>query len=204
MKKIIVICKGGFGIEMQVYLKDAFPESSGYRLERVQDLFPDDEFAVQPDEVFVVANGEPAIKAKLVRKIEKAGGTLLTVIHPTCYVASTATIGVGAILCPFAFIGPYAVLAPHVTMNVHSGCGHNARIGSFSVISPYASVAGAAQVGERAFLGSYAFVAPEKKVGDNTKLSAGAFALENIPANALALGNPARYIADYFSTEPKK
>ena len=204
MKKIIVICKGGFGIEMQVYLKDTFPESSGLYFERVQDLYPDDEFVVQPDEVFVVANGEPAIKAKLVQKIEQAGGTLLTVIHPTCYVASTATIGVGAILCPFAFVGPYATLAPHVTMNVHSGCGHNAKIGSFSVISPYASVAGAAQVGERVFLGSYAFVAPEKKIGDNTKLSAGTFALDDIPAHALATGNPARFFAGYFATEVKK
>src|SRR6266498_2441047 len=114
MKKIVIICKGGFGNEMQEYLQEAFPETSGYRFDRIQDLFPDDELIVKPDEFFVVANGDPLVKARLVKKIQHAGGTLLSVIHPTCYVASSATVGEGAILCPFAFVGPYATLAPHV------------------------------------------------------------------------------------------
>ena len=199
MKKIVIICKGGFGIEMQDYLSDAFTASSDYRFERIQNLFPDEEFIVAPDEVFIVANGDPVVKAKLVKKIEQAGGRLLSVIHPTCYVAKSATIGAGAILCPFAFVGPHAVIAPHVTLNVHAGCGHNARIGSFTVFSPYASAAGAAEIGAGVFLGSYAFVAPEKRVGHHAKLSAGACALADVPDNALAIGNPARVISNYYS-----
>ena len=198
MKKIVIICNGAFGKEMQIYLQDAYAGSREHRFERIQDLFPEDAFAVQPDEVFVIANGEPEVKAKLAQKIEKAGGAFLTFIHPTCYVAPTATIGVGAILCPFAFVGPGAVLEPHVTMNVHSGCGHNARLGTCSVLSPYASVSGAATLEERVFLGSYAFVAPEKRVGAGAKVSAGAFAMADVPARGLAVGNPARVIADYF------
>ena len=109
MKKIVVICKGGFGKEMLDYLSDTFSADSGYEFERIQDLFPDDELIVKPDEVFVVANGDPAVKARLVKKIEQAGGQLLSVIHPTCYVAKTATIGPGVIMCPFAYVGPGAV-----------------------------------------------------------------------------------------------
>ena len=199
MKKIVVICKGGFGNEMRDYINDTFSEASGYRLDRIQDLFPDEELSVQPDEVFVVANGDPAIKAKLVRKIQQAGGSLLSVIHPTCYVAKSATVGEGAILCPFAFVGPYAVLAPHVTLNVSAGCGHNARIGSFTVLSPYSSAAGAANLGEGVFLGSYAFVAPEKTIGNHSKLSAGAFALADVPEKSLAIGNPARVLTGYYA-----
>jgi acetyltransferase-like isoleucine patch superfamily enzyme len=100
---------------------------------------------------------------------------------------------------PFAFVAPGAVLAPHVTMNVRCGCGHNARIGSYPVLSPYASVAGAAELGEGVFLGSYAFVAPEKRVGNHSKLSVGAIAHKDVPENALAVGNPARIIANYHS-----
>jgi acetyltransferase EpsM len=92
-----------------------------------------------------------------------------------------------------------ALLAPHVTMNVHCGCGHNARIGSYSVLSPYAAVAGAVELGEGVFLGSYAFVAPEKHVGNHSKLSAGAITHNDVPENALAVGNPARIIANYYS-----
>jgi sugar O-acyltransferase (sialic acid O-acetyltransferase NeuD family) len=199
MKKIVVICKGGFGNEMQEYLDDTFAANSGFRFDRVQDLFPDDELIVQPDEVFVIANGDPGIKSTLVKKIEQAGGQLISVIHPTCYVAKSATIGVGAILCPFVFVGPGAVLEPHVTMNVHSGVGHNVRVGSFSVLSPYVSVSGFATLGEGAFLGTHAFVAPEKTVGKYAKLSAGAFAYCDVPDNALALGNPARVLTNYYS-----
>lgn len=199
MKKIVIICNGGFGQEMQVYLKDAFPAPSEFRLERIQDLFPDDAFTPKPDEVFVVASGDPAVKATLVTKIENAGGVLITVVHPTCYVAPNAKIGAGAILCPFAFVGPEAVLEPHVTMNVHSGCGHNAHLGRYSVLSPYASVSGAAEVGAQAFLGSHAFVAPKTRVGEKAKLASGAHVMTDVPAKALALGNPARCIADYFT-----
>jgi hypothetical protein len=42
MKKIVVICKGGFGKEMLDYLSDTFSADSGYEFERIQDLFPDD------------------------------------------------------------------------------------------------------------------------------------------------------------------
>jgi sugar O-acyltransferase (sialic acid O-acetyltransferase NeuD family) len=199
MKNIVIICKGGFGTEMQDYLSDTFAADSGYRLGRIQDLFPDDELIVSPDEVFVVANGDPLVKARLVKKIEQAGGELLSVVHPTCYVAKSASIGAGAILCPFAFVGPGAVLAPHVTMNVHSGCGHNARIGSFTVLSPYASASGAVELGECVFLGTHAYVAPEKRVGHHAKLSAGAFALADVPDRALAVGNPARIFANYYA-----
>lgn len=199
MKKIVVICDGGFGREMQTYIGDAFPEGSGFVLDRIQDLFPEDPFVPAPDEVFVVASGETGIKAQLVKKIEAAGGTMLTVIHPTCYVASSAIIGRGALLCPFVFVGPFAELAPHVTMNVHSGCGHNAKLGSFSILSPYASVSGASELGEQVFMGTHSYVAPEKKVGAHSKISAGGFAVEDVPADSLAMGNPARVLHGYFA-----
>src|SRR5260370_7096136 len=170
MKKIVVISKGGFGKEMLDYLSDTFSADSGYEFERIQERFPDDKLMVKREEVFVVPNGDPAVKARLVKRIEQAGGQLLSVIHPTCYVAKTATIGPGVIMCPFAYVGPGAVLAPHVTMNVHCGCGHNARIGSYSVLAPYAAVAGAAELAEGVFFRSYPFLAPKKHLGNPSTL----------------------------------
>jgi hypothetical protein len=43
MKKIVVICKGGFGKEMLDYLSNTFSADSGYEFERIQDLFPYDD-----------------------------------------------------------------------------------------------------------------------------------------------------------------
>jgi sugar O-acyltransferase (sialic acid O-acetyltransferase NeuD family) len=192
MKKIVIICKGGFGKEVLAYVHDAFPHGSDYRFDRIHDLFPEEEFHPQPDEVFIVANGEPAVREKLTRRIEKAGGTLLTLIHPTCWVAKTATIGNGAILCPYSSVGPDAVLAAHVILNVYAGCGHDARIGSFATFCPYSVAGGAAKIGERVFLGSHAFVAPKLTVGNDSKISAGAIVLRNVPAKSLAMGNPAQ------------
>jgi hypothetical protein len=34
------ICRGGFGKEMLDYLSDTFSADSGYKFERIQDLFP--------------------------------------------------------------------------------------------------------------------------------------------------------------------
>ncbi|MBI3132459.1 MAG: hypothetical protein HYZ13_14175 [Acidobacteria bacterium] len=198
MKKIVIICKGGFGGEMQIYLQETYPEGSGYVVDRVQELFPEDDFRPAPDEVFVVANGEPRIKAALVRKIEAAGGEIISMIHPTAYVAPNAKVGHGAILCPFAFVAPFAELEPHVTMNVHAGTGHNSKLATFVVLSPYASVSGAAELGTEVFMGTHSYVAPVVKIGARTKISTGAFAVVDIPANALAIGNPARVFPNYF------
>jgi acetyltransferase-like isoleucine patch superfamily enzyme len=199
MKRIVTICKGGFGGEMQIYLREAYPEGSGYVVDRVMDLFPDDDFRPAPDEVFVVANGEPRIKAALVKKIEAAGGEIISMVHPTAYVAPNAIVGKGAILCPFAFVAPFAELEPHVTINVHGGTGHNSKLASFVVLSPYASVSGAAELASEVFMGTHSYVAPLVKIGARTKISTGAFAITDIGPNCLAVGNPARVFENYFS-----
>ena len=67
-------------------------------------------------------------------------------------------------------------------------------------MSPYASVSGAVELGEQVFMGTHSYVAPEKKVGTRSKISAGAFALEDVPEGSLAVGNPARVLNAYFTT----
>lgn len=198
MKRIVVIGNGNFGQEAQIYVRDAFPEGSGYVLDRAQDLYPQDPFEPSADEVFVVAHGDPTVKASLVQRIEAAGGTMLTVIHPTCYVAPNAVIGRGALLCPFVFVGPKANLAPHVTMNVHSGCGHNAELGMYAVISPHVSISGWAEIGERVLMGTHAYVEPRKKVGARSRVSAGGLILEDVPEDSLVLAATSRTIAGYY------
>ena len=192
MKNIVIVCKGGFSKELIEYIADIYPSPHAeYRLKDVRDLYPQDELRIAPDDVFVVAVGDPMVKRSLVERIRGAGGGFLTLIHPHAHVSPSARVGEGSIVSPFAFVGPDSILAEHVTLNLHAAVGHDARVGSYTVMSPYAFAAGRASIADGVFFGAHAMVAPGISVGRNTKLAAGAICLRDVPANSLAMGNPA-------------
>jgi acetyltransferase-like isoleucine patch superfamily enzyme len=77
-------------------------------------------------------------------------------------------------------------------LNVYATCGHDSQAAACAVLSPYASLGGGAKIGTRVFMGSHSFIAPKITVGDDCKIAAGAMCFRDVPANSLAMGNPAQ------------
>lgn len=190
MKKLYIVCTGGFAREVSAYIQDILVDSQDIRLEGMVEP-TDEQYLNDRSALYTVASGYPHVKKQIIEKLEVAGCEVISLIHPKAQVASTAKIGRGVIISPFCYVGPDAVLDPHVTIGPNSTIGHDAVVGSFTILSPHTFLGGWSQVGSSCFFGGHSMLAPKFKVGEHSKISAGAICLKDVEAYSLAVGNPA-------------
>lgn len=204
MYDIIIVGAGGFGREVYLWAKDAFPTNE-FKIKGFISANPkaldgldidvgilgnDNTYQVQEKDRFLFAIGKIAAKKRIITNLQNKGVKFLTLIHPTAIVADTAEIGEGVIICPFVTVTDHAQIGDFVKMNCYSFCGHNAKIGKYSILCPYAVVNGYAILEDEVFLSTHATVAPYRKVGFRSKISANSAAMYNIPAHTLVYGVP--------------
>ncbi len=215
MSRIVVYGGGALGLEAISYLKDLQLQdpSANERHElvgiidegvaRVSDAEAiygsslsswksEDEVHWKPGDRILIAVGEPVVRYKLFKRLSAKKLEFFTLIHPSAYVASTATIGQGVLIAPFSFVGPFTNIGDNIVLNTYASAGHDCIIGCSSVLSPYAALNGSAKVGKAVFLGSGSIVLPSVTVGENSKVSAGCVLSRDVEANSLAAGNPVK------------
>jgi sugar O-acyltransferase (sialic acid O-acetyltransferase NeuD family) len=145
-----------------------------------------------PEVRIAIAVGDPDARFRLSREVRAAGRRLATVVHPTAYVAPTATLADGVVLCPFVFVGPFARIGESVILNTYASAGHDAVIGAGSTLSPYSCLNGSSEAGRACFLGSGAILSPKSRIGDGSKISAGSIFNGEAEPGSLVHGNPAK------------
>lgn len=210
MFDLVIVGAGGFGREVLQYIKDAI--AAGGLDARVKGFLDDEKsreelaaFGVdtpilstvdaanpEPNERYVIALGEPIARAVLHGRLSLVGANFITLIHPSAYVAPSAEISEGAIICPFAFVAVNAYLGINVVLNTYASVGHDCRIGAHTVLSPYAAVNGWSVLEDQVIMGTSAVITPRIAIHRGAKISAGSVVYHDVPEGALALGNPAR------------
>lgn len=203
---VLVIGAGGFGLEVAQYALDASSSGWPFRLtgflddgvppgtEVVQglDVVGGTDGAMLARQNLLIAIGDSDIRTRIARRVRQRGGRLVTLIHPTAYIAPTAQIGSGALICPFATVSARAVVESDCVLNNYACVGHEAHLGDGSVLSPYSALLGRSKVGRSCFLGAYAAVGPGVSIGASSKLAAGSIALRDASAGSMLVGNPAK------------
>lgn len=208
----VIIGGGSFAIEVATYLHDiwrADPEKAG----RVTDVVATGQIRLENltailgsapsvhedfrsvtrlfEKLCVIAVGDPLLRYRFMQELVSIGARFGSVIHPTAYVAPTATIGDGTIACPMAFVGPFAETGMNCAINVKAVVGHDAVLGDCAVLSPGADINGYGGAGECAFLGAGAIISPKASLGAFSKLSAGSVLNRITDEGFLMHGNPA-------------
>lgn len=205
--EVAIIGAGGFGREVLQYCADA--QKAGWP-HRVVGFVDDRSDALDAYDIpvpvlcglgdignisvaaFIIALGDPVTRGVLAKLVEHLDRVLVSLIHPTAYLAPTAQIGAGVVLCPFTLVAARATVGPNVAVNVYSSIGHDAHVGEHSVMSPYSAVTGDVSVGGETFLGTNCSIAPGTKVGYRSKISAGSVVTHDAEAGSLLIGNPAK------------
>lgn len=205
-KKLVIVGAGGFcrevinwaidalangGAPIRGYLVDPHFErlSENYGLPWISGL---DDYQPQPGDACLLAVSDPTIKREMVMRLLERGATFTSLVHPTAVVAKTASVGFGAIICPFGLISADVVIEDYVTVNSMSSIGHDSRIGSYSTLSGHVDITGGVIVGESVFFGSGARVLPKLKIGDNSKIGAGAVIVRSVIAGSTMYTTPAK------------
>lgn len=149
-------------------------------------------FQPQPNDLCVVAAGEPSTKRLLVTALRSSGARFATLVHPTAVVARTARLGEGNILCPLSFVSADARLGDFVTVNGLSSVGHDVVLGDFSTLSAHVDLTGGVTVGEDSFFGTGAKVVPGVRIGRQARIGAGTTIMRTVPDGATMFALPAK------------
>jgi hypothetical protein len=92
-----------------------------------------------------------------------------------------------------AVIGSNAVLGDYALVNRGALIGHDDRIGKYCTIGPGANIAGNVEFGDDAFIAQGAVIGRERmKIGSGAVVGAGAVVLQDVNANDMIAGIPAK------------
>jgi sugar O-acyltransferase (sialic acid O-acetyltransferase NeuD family) len=145
---------------------------------------------------FLIAIGSDKGRDRLAihAELQKHGLKPLTVTHPTAFVAADTEIGPGCQVLANSSVCAGVRLGSETIINTNASVDHECLIGSGVHVGPGATLAGCVEVGDNAMIGAGAVVLPRVKIGADAVVGAGAVVTRDLPAGAVAYGNPARLI----------
>ncbi len=149
---------------------------------------------LRPDLEVLIAIGNPKTVLALAYRLKSLKVVSPRVVSALAVVSPRATLGLGCLIFPQAFVSTGAVLDEHVTVNVGASISHDAKVGRGVLLNPGARLAGGAVVGDGAMIGMGARVIQGKRVGAGCVVGAGAVVIDDIPDGATAVGVPARVV----------
>jgi sugar O-acyltransferase (sialic acid O-acetyltransferase NeuD family) len=206
IEDLIIIGAGQFGRETFTWAIQAIARGAPFRVKGFLDsrknvllgydydakIIGDVEsYAIQRDDVFVGAIGDPREKVKYYSPIVARGGRFANVIHPLANVGHNVRLGSGIVMAPFSSITCDAQVGDHVTFGAFSNAGHDTAIGDWCQISSHCGINGGARLGEGVFLGCHVCIIPQTKIGDWAYAGAGSVVMREVPPGTKVFGNPA-------------
>ncbi|EAS19987.1 putative acetyltransferase [Flavobacteria bacterium BBFL7] len=152
-------------------------------------------FKLQTDKRFTLGLGNPHKRKKLTAVFEDLGGLNTTFISKYSRVGSfDVIIGNGVQVMQGTVITNSVMIGTGCLINLNCTIGHDTKIGSFSELSPSVNISGRCTIGDLVSIGTGAIILPDVAIGNNVTIGAGAVVTQDIPANAVAVGVPARVI----------
>lgn len=140
----------------------------------------------------VIAVGEPAIREILWNKVVQDGFSFATIIHPTVDLPETAKIGRGCTIGKNAFISCNVQIGDNTCIQVMTCVGHDTIVGKNTVLSSLSNCAGNCKIGDNVYVALNVPIKEHITVGSNTIVGMGSIVLRDLPADVIAMGNPAR------------
>jgi len=209
MKKIVIVGAGGFGREMLGWVQQHPScgkewEVVGFLDDRADALDGFDyslrvihgigEYRPSPDDLLLMALGNPATKKKIAESLLASGAKFMTFVHPSAIVGNHVELGEGAVICPRCVLTSDIIVGDFAMYNVASTSGHDVRVGDYCTLSGQCELTGGVVLEEGVFLGCHALVIPGKRIGAWATVGAGAVVISNVKPGTTVFGNPAKRI----------
>lgn len=136
--------------------------------------------------------GDNALRERIYLRVKAARPDLKwpALIHPEASVLGE--VGSASLVLPTSCIGPDAKLGTGCVVYSQAVCEHDSRMADFSSLAPGACLGGNVTLGARTFIGIGAAVQHGKHIGADSVIGSAANVISHLPANIIAVGNPAK------------
>ena len=141
----------------------------------------------------IIAIGDNKIREKICNDI-KFLCEFETMQHHTAYVSRFVQIGEGTVIMPKVCINAEVKIGKHCIINTGAVIEHECVIEDFVHVSPNATLAGNIIIKKGAHIGMGANIIQGVTIGENATVGAGSVILNDVPDNAVVVGNPGRLI----------
>ena len=145
---------------------------------------------------FIVAIGNNIARRRFAVQIRGHGGEMPPLIHPSCWISSTATVGAGTVLVGANMVFSAARIGDDVLVDPDTTIGAESLVEDGVYLCPGCHLGAQVICREECFLGIGAVAIPNTIIGRRAVVGAGAVVIREIPDGKLAVGNPARVIGD--------
>ncbi|MCX8158024.1 MAG: hypothetical protein N3J91_16555, partial [Verrucomicrobiae bacterium] len=112
-----------------------------------------------------VAIGLSPARLSLGERVEAAGFSLATAVHPSAVVSPAACVGAGSCLCAGSIVGPGARLGRQVIVNTGATIDHDCVLEDGAWVAPGVTTAGAVRIGRLAYVSTGAVLVAGVSVG---------------------------------------
>lgn len=154
---------------------------------------------------FALSMGDSVIRRSLSSEIQKRGGVIPKMIHPSASVSKYAHLEEGVIVHSNATVQANAQISQSSVISFNSGVTHDAVVEEGVYIAGKSIVGAYTQVKTNAFvgMGSVLISGKVKVVGENAVIGAGSVVTRSVEPNTIVAGNPARVVGKTNSEENK-
>ena len=133
---------------------------------------------------------------QLVRRAEAVKCRFFSVIHPGAVLTRWIQLGEGVVITAGSVLTNQIRLGNHVQVNLDCTVGHDAILEDFVTLAPGVHISGNVTLREGAYVGTGCNVIEDIEIGKWSTIGAGSAVVRDVPANATAVGVPARVIKE--------
>lgn len=150
-----------------------------------------------------IAVGESSVeREEATARIIEAGFSLVSAVHLTAHVDSSAWIEDGAIVGAGCVLSTGTRLGRAVWLGAGSVLEHHVHVGDFTTVGTNTTFGANARVGERVEVGLGVVVRNEVLIGPDAMVGHGALVVNDVPAGTAVAGAPARPLSSSRDSSP--
>lgn len=118
------------------------------------------------------------------------------VIHPSAQIGKSVSLGHGNVVMAGTVINSGAKIGNFCILNTNCSVDHDVVLGDYVSFAPNTCAGGAVEVGDYAAVCLGSNIIDRIRIGAHTVIGAGSTVVNDMPANIVAFGSPARKIRD--------